>query len=115
MHFARKACSRKNGLRGEARDLAVEVIRDEVAVGRLIIPANVNIRNGSRWDWDRDRCKVNATSAIGDHVEHRRELRKLHMASSMGGHVMGFVDGRDIRRFATHPAALAGPVGTSRL
>src|SRR6516162_10214460 len=81
MHFARKGLLTEEMLFvAEREKVTPEFIRDEVATGRMIIPANVNhpelepmcIGVGSR-------CKINANignSAITSNVDE--ELRKLH-------------------------------------
>ena len=87
MHFARKGLLTEEMLFvAEREKVAPEFIRDEVAAGRMIIPANVNhpelepmaIGIGSR-------CKINANignSAITSNVDE--ELRKLHTSVHYG-------------------------------
>ena len=78
MHFARKGLlTEEMAYVAKREDLAVEVIRDEVAVGRLIIPANVNHPELEPMGIGiATRCKVNANignSAITSNIDE--ELR----------------------------------------
>src|SRR5215469_8891405 len=87
MHFARKGLLTEEMLFvAEREHVAPEFIRDEVAAGRMIIPANVNhpelepmcIGVGSK-------CKINANignSAITSNVDE--ELKKLHTSVHYG-------------------------------
>jgi phosphomethylpyrimidine synthase len=87
MHFARKGLITEEMMYVADREkLAPETVRDEVAAGRMIIPANINhpelepmaIGVGSL-------CKINANignSAITSDVDE--ELRKLHTAVHFG-------------------------------
>ncbi len=87
MHFARKGLITEEMLFvAEREKLLPETVRDEVAVGRMIIPANINhpelepmcIGVASL-------CKINANignSAITSNVDE--ELRKLHTAVHFG-------------------------------
>jgi phosphomethylpyrimidine synthase len=87
MHFARKGLITEEMMYVADREkLAPEMVRDEVAAGRMIIPANINhpelepmaIGVGSL-------CKINANignSAITSEVDE--ELRKLHTAVHFG-------------------------------
>ena len=87
MHFARKGLVTEEMMYvAEREKLTPEVVRDEVAAGRMIIPANINhpelepmaIGVGSL-------CKINANignSAITSNVDE--ELRKLHTAVHFG-------------------------------
>ncbi|HKE31052.1 MAG TPA: phosphomethylpyrimidine synthase ThiC [Candidatus Angelobacter sp.] len=87
MHFARKGLVTEEMLYVADREkVAPETIRDEVATGRMIIPANINhpelepmcIGVASL-------CKINANignSAITSNVDE--ELRKLHTAVHFG-------------------------------
>jgi phosphomethylpyrimidine synthase len=87
MHFARKGLlTEEMAYVAKREDLGVEVIRDEVAAGRLIIPANVNHPELEPMGIGiASRCKVNANignSAITSNIDE--ELRKLHMAIQHG-------------------------------
>ena len=87
MHFARKGLLTEEMLFvAEREKVTPEFIRDEVAAGRMIIPANVNhpelepmcIGVGSK-------CKINANignSAITSNVDE--ELKKLHTSVHYG-------------------------------
>ena len=79
MHYARKGSSRRRWSMSPRESLAPELIRDEVARGRMIIPANIHhtylepmcIGVASK-------CKINAN--IGNsshHVDIAEELEKL--------------------------------------
>jgi phosphomethylpyrimidine synthase len=100
MHFARKGMiTEEMAYVAQVEKLAQAFIRDEVAVGRMIIPANINhpelepmaIGVGSL-------CKINANignSAIVSNVDE--ELRKLHTAVHYGADtVMDLSTGGDI-------------------
>src|SRR5271156_800849 len=100
MHFARKGLiTEEMAFVAHKEKLAAEFIRDEIAVGRMIIPANINhpelepmaIGVGSL-------CKINANignSAIVSNVDE--ELRKLHTAVHYGADtVMDLSTGGDI-------------------
>src|SRR5438270_3137805 len=88
MHYARKGLVTEEMLYvAEREKLSPETVRDEVAAGRMIIPANINhpelepmcIGVASL-------CKINANignSAITSNVDE--ELRKLHTAVHFGG------------------------------
>src|SRR5271163_286919 len=83
MHFARQGkITEEMAFVAQREKIDTLLVRDEVAAGRLIIPANINhpelepmgIGIGTR-------CKVNAnigSSAITSNIDE--ELRKLHMA-----------------------------------
>ena len=87
MHFARKGLiTEEMAYVAQVEKVAPEFIRDEIAIGRMIIPANINhpelepmaIGVGSL-------CKINANignSAIVSNVDE--ELRKLHTAVHFG-------------------------------
>ena len=100
MHFARKGLiTEEMAYVAQVEKLAPGFIRDEVAVGRMIIPANINhvelepmaIGVGSL-------CKINANignSAMVSNVDE--ELRKLHTAVHYGADtVMDLSTGGDI-------------------
>jgi len=101
MHYARKGLITEEMLFvAEREKLSPETVRDEVAVGRMIIPANINhpelepmcIGVASL-------CKINANignSAITSNVDE--ELRKLHTAVHFGADtVMDLSTGGGIR------------------
>jgi len=87
MHFARQgAITEEMRFVAEHESLTPELVRDEVAAGRLIIPANINhpelqpVAIGVAV-----RCKINANignSAVTSNVEE--ELRKLHTSVHYG-------------------------------
>ena len=87
MHFARKGLiTEEMAYVAKRESLAPELIRDEVAAGRLIIPANINHPELEPMGIGiATRCKVNANignSAITSNIDE--ELRKLHMAVQHG-------------------------------
>jgi phosphomethylpyrimidine synthase len=87
MHFARKGLVTEEMLYvAEREKLAPEKIRDEVAVGRMIIPANINHPELEPMAIGvASLCKINANignSAITSNVDE--ELRKLHTAVHFG-------------------------------
>src|ERR1700730_3509244 len=101
MHYARKGLITEEMLYiAEREKLSPETVRDEVAVGRMIIPANINhpelepmcIGVASL-------CKINANignSAITSNVEE--ELKKLHTSVHFGADtVMDLSTGGGIR------------------
>src|SRR5580765_5108645 len=100
MHFARKGLiTEEMAFVAEREKLAAEFIRNEIAKGTMIIPANINhvelepmaIGVGSL-------CKINANignSALSSNVDE--ELRKLHTAVHFGADtVMDLSTGGDI-------------------
>ncbi|HTV60010.1 MAG TPA: phosphomethylpyrimidine synthase ThiC, partial [Verrucomicrobiae bacterium] len=117
MHFARKGLLTEEMLYVATREkISPELVRDEVARGRAIIPSNIHHRNlepmgiGVAFF-----CKINAnignsatTSNIGD------ELEKLHRAVHLGSDtVMDLSTGGDIpsiRRAIIHASPV--PIGT---
>jgi len=87
MHFARKGLVTEEMLYVADREkVAPEIIRDEVAAGRMIIPANINHPELEPMAIGvKSVCKINANignSAITSNVEE--ELRKLHTAVHFG-------------------------------
>src|ERR1044071_4471836 len=117
MHYARKGLITEEMLYVADREkLKPELVRDEVAAGRMIIPANINhpelepmaIGVGSL-------CKINANignSAMVSNVDE--ELRKLHTAVHYGADtVMDLSTGGDIpmirERILRHSPV---PIGT---
>src|SRR2546428_13179766 len=89
MHFARQGTVTPKMQRvGEREGLPVELVRDEVARGRLIIPANVN-HLAKRLDpmaiGKAAHVKINANignSAVESNID--QELEKLHHAVHYG-------------------------------
>src|SRR6204780_159201 len=87
MHFARQGkVTEEMSFVAEREKLPVGLIRDEIAAGRLIIPANINHPELEPMGIGiATRCKVNANignSAITSNIDE--ELRKLHMAVQHG-------------------------------
>ena len=87
MHYARKRLITEEMLFvAEREKLAPEVVRDEVAAGRMIIPANINHPELEPMAIGvASLCKINANignSAITSNVDE--ELRKLHTAVHFG-------------------------------
>jgi phosphomethylpyrimidine synthase len=100
MHLARQGVTTEEmGFVAQRENLAPAVVRDEVAAGRMIIPANINhpelepmcIGVASK-------CKINANignSAVTSNIDE--ELRKLHTAVHFGSDtVMDLSTGGDI-------------------
>jgi phosphomethylpyrimidine synthase len=99
-------------------DLSPETIRDEVAAGRMVIPAN-KVHLAGRLEpmgiGIAAKCKINANignSAVTSNVEE--ELDKLHMAVHFGSDtVMDLSTGKDIDRIrAAIIEASPVPIGT---
>ena len=87
MHFARKGLLTEEMLFvAEREKVAPELIRDEVAVGRMIIPANINHPELEPMAIGiESRCKINSNignSAITSNVDE--ELKKLHTSVHYG-------------------------------
>jgi phosphomethylpyrimidine synthase len=87
MHFARKGLITEEMMYVADREkIAPELVRDEVAAGRMIIPANVNHPELEPMAIGvSSLCKINANignSAITSNVDE--ELRKLHTAVHFG-------------------------------
>src|ERR1022692_154279 len=87
MHFARKGLlTEEMVFVAEREKVAPELIRDEVAVGRMIIPANVNHPELEPMAIGiESRCKINSNignSAITSNVDE--ELKKLHTSVHYG-------------------------------
>src|SRR5215472_19293484 len=100
MHYARHGIVTEEMAYVAAREnITPELVRDEVAAGRMIIPANINhpelepmcIGVASK-------CKINANignSAVSSNIDE--ELRKLHTAVHYGADtVMDLSTGGDI-------------------
>src|SRR6202051_995352 len=87
MHFARKGqITEEMAFVAEREKIPVGLIRDEIAAGRLIIPANINHPELEPMGIGvATRCKINANignSAVTSNI--REELDKLHMAVNFG-------------------------------
>ena len=117
MHFARQGKITDEMIYVANREsLAPELIRDEIAVGRLIIPANINHPELEPMAIGvASRCKVNANignSAVTSNIDE--ELRKLHMAVQFGADtVMDLSTGGnipEIREVILRPSPV--PIGT---
>src|SRR6476469_7578855 len=102
MHFARKGLITEEMLYvAEREKVKPELIRDEVAAGRMIIPANINHPELEPMAIGVESlCKINANignSAITSNVEE--ELKKLHTAVHFGADtVMDLSTGGDIHQ-----------------
>ena len=101
MHYARKGLVTEEMLYiAEKEKLPAETVREEVAVGRMIIPANINhLELEPICIGVASLCKINANignSAITSNVDE--ELRKLHTAVHFGADtVMDLSTGGGIR------------------
>lgn len=102
----------------QREDLPPELIRDEVAAGRMVIPAN-KVHLAGRLEpmgiGIAARCKINANignSAVTSNIEE--ELEKLHVAVHYGADtVMDLSTGKDIDRIREAIiAASPVPIGT---
>src|SRR5271165_3646670 len=87
MHYARKGLLTEEMLFvAEREKVSPELIRDEVAAGRMIIPANINHPELEPMAIGiESRCKINANignSAITSNVDE--ELKKLHTSVHYG-------------------------------
>ncbi len=87
MHFARKGLITEEMLYvADKEKIRPELVRDEIAVGRMIIPANINHPELEPMAIGVESlCKINANignSAITSNVDE--ELRKLHTAVHFG-------------------------------
>ena len=100
MHFARQGkITEEMAFVAEREKIDAALVRDEIAAGRLIIPANINHPELEPMGIGiATRCKVNANignSAITSNIDE--ELRKLHMAVQYGADtVMDLSTGGDI-------------------
>ena len=103
MHFARRGqVTEEMAFVAEREKLPVELIRDEIAAGRLIIPANINHPELEPMGIGvATKCKINANignSAVTSNI--REELDKLHTAVNFGADtVMDLSTGGISRRF----------------
>jgi phosphomethylpyrimidine synthase len=87
MHFARQGkITEEMEYVAKRENLSAALLRDEIAAGRLIIPANINHPELEPMAIGvASRCKVNANignSAVTSNIDE--ELRKLHMAVQFG-------------------------------
>src|SRR5271154_2159995 len=87
MHFARQGkITEEMAFVAQRENIAAALVRDEVAAGRLIIPANINHPELEPMGIGiATRCKINANignSAVTSNI--REELDKLHTAVSFG-------------------------------
>jgi len=87
MHFARKGViTEEMRFVAEREHIAPELVRDEVAAGRMIIPANINHPELEPMAIGvASKCKINANignSAVTSNVDE--ELRKLHTSVHYG-------------------------------
>src|ERR1700723_3185650 len=87
MHFARQGkITEEMAFVAEREKISVGLIRDEIAAGRLIIPANINHPELEPMGIGMaTKCKINANignSAVTSNI--REELDKLHMAVNFG-------------------------------
>src|SRR5580704_13430107 len=87
MHFARQGVlTEEMQFVAKREKLQPELIRDEVARGRMIIPSNVNHRNLEPMAIGiTSKCKINANignSATSSNIDE--ELKKLHHAVHYG-------------------------------
>ena len=87
MHYARRGILTEEMFYVAKREgIAPELVRDEVARGRMIIPANVNHRNLEPMCIGvASKCKINSNignSAVTSNIDE--ELRKLHTSVHYG-------------------------------
>ena len=87
MHFARKGLITEEMVYvAEREKIAPELVRDEIAVGRMIIPANINHPELEPMAIGvASKCKINANignSAVTSNVDE--ELKKLHTSVHYG-------------------------------
>ncbi len=87
MHFARKGLITEEMVYvAERENITPELVRDEIAVGRLIIPANINHPELEPMAIGvASKCKINANignSAVTSNVDE--ELKKLHTSVHYG-------------------------------
>ena len=117
MHYARKGViTEEMAYVAEREDLDAELIRSEVARGRMIIPANINHTSLEPMCIGiASKCKINANignSAVTSNVE--QELEKLHNAVHLGSDtVMDLSTGGDLDLIRTALIKVSPvPVGT---
>src|SRR6202020_1871039 len=100
MHFARKGLITEEMLYvADKEKIKPELVRDEIALGRMIIPANINHPELEPMAIGVESlCKINANignSAVTSNIEE--ELKKLHTAVHYGADtVMDLSTGGDI-------------------
>jgi phosphomethylpyrimidine synthase len=100
MHYARKGVSTEEMAHVAKREqISPELVRDEVAAGRMIIPANINHPECEPMAIGvASKCKINANignSAVTSNIDE--ELKKLHTAVHYGADtVMDLSTGGDI-------------------
>ncbi len=100
MHYARKGIVTEEMIFvAEREHIAAELVRDEIAAGRMIIPANINHPELEPMAIGvASRCKINANignSAVTSNVDE--ELKKLHTSVHYGADtVMDLSTGGDI-------------------
>src|SRR5205807_4912859 len=100
MHFARRGVITEEMEYVAAREnISAELVRDEVAAGRMIIPANIHHPELEPMAIGvASKCKINANignSAVSSNIDE--ELRKLHTAVHFGSDtVMDLSTGGDI-------------------
>jgi len=100
MHYARRGViTEEMQYVAHQEKLSAELVRDEVAAGRMIIPANINHPELEPMAIGvASRCKINANignSAVTSNIEE--ELKKLHTAVHFGADtVMDLSTGGDI-------------------
>src|SRR3989338_5587334 len=87
MHYARKgAMTEEMAFVADREDLDPELVRSEIARGRMIIPANINHASLEPMCIGiASKCKINANignSAVSSNVD--QELEKLHYAVHLG-------------------------------
>src|SRR5258708_8916209 len=120
MHYARKGLITEEMLYvAEREKLTPELVREEVASGRMIIPANVNHPELEPMAIGvASLCKINANignSAITSNVDE--ELRKLHTAVHFGADTFMYLSTgggiREIREAVIRNSPV--PIGTVRI
>jgi len=100
MHYARRGLiTEEMAVVGQRERVTAELVRDEVAAGRMIIPANINHPELEPMAIGvASRCKINANignSAVSSNIDE--ELRKLHTSVHYGADtVMDLSTGGDI-------------------
>ena len=111
MHYARKAVTPRNGVHRPREDLDVQLIRDEVARGRIIIPANIHHTSLEPMCIGvASKCKINAN--IGNSATTSNIDEELGKARVCGQVWRRHRDGPVHRR--RHPRPSAKPSSTPR-
>jgi phosphomethylpyrimidine synthase len=102
MHYARQGLiTEEMAYVAKRENLPEELIRDEVARGRMIIPANINHSNLEPMAIGiASKCKVNANiGASPNSSDINEEVAKLHLAVKYGADtLMDLSNGRRSRR-----------------